>query len=71
VLFRDFVEDHRTSMEVYADHLRDSLRRALNTELPIDDYQPRMVQFVKMLPLPDCYHLRFAASAFILGVRGV
>jgi glycosyltransferase involved in cell wall biosynthesis len=60
VLFRDFVEDQRTSMEVYADHLRDALRQALKPEWRLDDYQPRLARFVKTLPLSDFYYLRFA-----------
>jgi glycosyltransferase involved in cell wall biosynthesis len=49
-LFRDFVEDHRTSMEVYADNLAAALREMGTTSLDIREYRPVLTRACRNLP---------------------
>lgn len=60
VLYRDFAEDHRFSMDRYAD----SLGRALAAQLPpsceIREFQPRISRLVGALPVGPAQRMRVA-----------
>ena len=49
-IFRDFVEDGRTSMEIYADNLGESLNILVNNQFVINMYQPHIPTWVKAIP---------------------
>jgi glycosyltransferase involved in cell wall biosynthesis len=60
VLFRDFVEDCRVSMEVYADQLVAGVTRECSPNWRIDPYQPRITGSIGVLPLSNVQRLRLA-----------
>jgi len=59
-LFRDFVEDKRTSMEVYADNLLEQLPRIAEHALTIQQYRPYLSRLVQILPQQVNLRMRFA-----------
>ena len=59
-LFRDFVEDKRTSMEVYADNLLEHLPRLAEHALIIQQYRPYLSGLVHTLPQQGNLRMRFA-----------
>ncbi len=49
-LFRDFKEDYRTSMEIYADNLGEGLRLLDNSRFVINEYQPKISSWMQIIP---------------------
>lgn len=60
LLFRDFIEDRRASMEVYADQLADALARQAPPGWSVDQYRPRIPRAVSALPVGERQRLRLA-----------
>jgi glycosyltransferase involved in cell wall biosynthesis len=60
VLFRDFPEDHRLSMEVYADQLIAELTRQRCAGWQIEVFRPRMARTIAALPFDAVTRLRLA-----------
>jgi glycosyltransferase involved in cell wall biosynthesis len=59
-LFRDFAEDRRVSMEVYADQLVAGVTRECSEDWQIDPYVPRIPGAIAALPIDDHQRLRLA-----------
>ena len=59
-LFRDFAEDKRTSMEVYADNLSHYLTRQSDNTFQIRGFRPKLTTFVRGLPEAGNLRMRFA-----------
>lgn len=60
VFFRDFAEDCRTSMEVYADHLATGVARECSEDWRVDSYRPRISCPIAALPISGQPRLRLA-----------
>ena len=48
-LFRNFAEDQRTSMEIYADNLLHNLQTSNSKQFELCDYRPRLNGLTKVL----------------------
>ncbi len=59
-LLRDFAEDRRASMEIYADHLADALVRQAPAGWQVDQYRPRIPRAISALPVNELNALRLA-----------
>jgi len=59
-LFRDFSEDKRTSMEVYADYLREWLLKASDNELQVREYYPQIPKWAKIFPAHSSIQMRIS-----------
>lgn len=62
-LFRDFVEDRRMSMEVYADHLIAGLRAIGGADLDIQEYRPMLTHACRNLP--ECGNVRMRTARYV------
>ena len=62
-LFRDFAEDGRTSMEIYADNLSAELRVAGAGRYALNEYRPRLNGFAARLP--ERSNLRMRAARYL------
>ena len=63
VLFRDFQEDRRVSMEIYADELAGALAAHCGDLLRIAQYRPRIPSMVSALPVSEHQRMRIARYA--------
>ena len=59
-LFRDYKEDHRVSMDVYADDLKRALTLIVPKECIINDYIPIIPPWLKKLKIPFSLKIRCA-----------
>lgn len=62
-IFRDFVEDNRTSMEVYSDHLFRGLCNNKSPFLSVRDYRPTISKLG--FYLPDKFNLKMRFARYI------
>lgn len=62
-LLRDFPEDNRISMEVYADHLAANLQSLDQDRFQITEYQPALGDWTPRLPEQANLRMRFARYA--------
>ena len=62
-LFRDFVEDKRTSMEWYADNLLHYLAQVGQDQLQIKEYRPELGKLSRLLP--ERGNMRMRAARYI------
>jgi len=60
ILYRDFLEDNRTSMEVYADNLESALNLISCDLLEVDSYTPSIPDWVFRCKLPHGIRIRYA-----------
>ena len=59
-LFRDYEEDHRVSMDIYADGLKRALAIVTPKECIVNDYTPIMPSWLKKLRIPFSLKIRYA-----------
>ncbi|KXB09549.1 hypothetical protein AKJ60_00040 [candidate division MSBL1 archaeon SCGC-AAA385M11] len=59
-LFRDFVEDQRTSMDIYADCLTQWLSISSENKLEVKEYQPYIPNWAKIFPTKSINQMRLA-----------
>jgi glycosyltransferase involved in cell wall biosynthesis len=60
VLFRDFLEDNRTSMEVYSDNLESALKPITGDLLMVNSYAPSIPDWLFKCKLPRGVRIRYA-----------
>jgi glycosyltransferase involved in cell wall biosynthesis len=60
VLFRDFLEDNRTSMEIYSDNLENALKPISQNFLKINSYIPSIPNWLSRCKLPYGIFMRYA-----------
>ena len=60
LLFRDFVEDGRLSMERYADQLAAALRQSMPEGWQLGEFRPRIARWLEAPPLAERNRLRLA-----------
>ena len=60
VLFRDFVEDNRTSMEIYSDKLESTLKPIAKNLIKINSYTPVLSNWLSKYKLPFGISMRYA-----------
>ena len=60
VLYRDFLEDYRTSMEIYANNLESSMQPIANDFLKVISYTPTIPKWVFNYKLPYGARIRYA-----------
>ena len=63
MLFRDFEEDQRRSMEIYADNLAQGLREIGQNEITVHEYTPQISKALWWLP--NKYDLKIRYSRYI------
>ena len=59
VLFRDFLEDNRTSMEVYSDNLEHALKPIVHS-LQVNSHIPSIPNWLSKYKLPHGFRIRYA-----------
>jgi glycosyltransferase involved in cell wall biosynthesis len=60
VLFRDFLEDNRTSMEIYSDKLESTLKPIAKNFININSYTPSISNWLSKYKLPFGISMRYA-----------
>lgn len=60
VLFRDFLEDNRTSMEIYSDKLESNLKLIANNFININSYTPSISNLISKYKLPFGIGMKYA-----------
>jgi glycosyltransferase involved in cell wall biosynthesis len=60
ILYRDFLEDRRTSMEVYSDNLESSLKNIASDRLVINSYTPSIPNWIIKCKLPHGVQIRYS-----------
>ncbi len=60
ILFRDFLEDNRTSMEIYADNLEKSLNLVALNNFTVNSYTPSIPKWTLKFRLHHSARIRFA-----------
>lgn len=60
VLFRDFIEDNRTSMEIYSNNLENALKPIITNHFELNSYTPSIPNWLVKCKLPHGFSIRYA-----------